>query len=64
MTSPLVKKMFVMNGTSAPTRATQDWYARQGYQPFATESMGYTFVDPETGEGEELYYLFMKKHLP
>lgn len=59
----MAKKMYAAQGKSVPTRTTQDWYERQGYQAFSKEVAGYTWVNPETGDSEGIDYLFMKKRL-
>lgn len=59
----MLRKVYAAQGRTVPTRSTQDWYERQGYQAFAKEVAGYTYVDPETGLSEDIDYLFLKKRL-
>lgn len=63
MSSTFVQRMYLAQGRAAPTVAIQDWYERQGYQVFAVEKGGYKWVNPTTGEREDIDYLFMKKPL-
>lgn len=63
MSGAFIKKVYLAQGRAAPTVATQDWYERQGYRVFSVEKAGYKWVNPETGEREDIDYLFLKKRL-
>lgn len=59
----MLRNMYAAQGRSVPSKTTQDWYERQGYQAFARDVAIFTFVDPETGDSEDIDYLFMKKRM-
>lgn len=61
--SSAAAKVHLAQGRPAPSVANQDWYERQGYRVFATEKGGYQWVNPTTGETEDIDYLFLKKKL-
>lgn len=58
-----VEKVYLAQGRPAPARAVQDWYEGQGYEVFAGEKGGYRWANPETGEREDIDYVFLRKRL-
>ncbi|ROW14594.1 hypothetical protein VPNG_03282 [Cytospora leucostoma] len=56
-----VEKVYLAQGRPAPALAIQDWYEGQGYEVFAEEAGGYKWANPETGEREDIDYIFLRK---
>ncbi|KAK7748607.1 hypothetical protein SLS53_000627 [Cytospora paraplurivora] len=63
LSSAFVEKVYLAQGKPAPALAIQDWYEGQGYEAFAKEVAGYKWTNPETGEREDIDYLFLRKRL-
>lgn len=63
LSSAFVERVYLAQGKPAPKVAIQDWYERQGYEIFDKWAAGYQWVNPETGEREDIDYLFLRKRL-
>lgn len=64
-TSNFMRSVYAARGQSPPALSTQDWYERQGYRVFATETSRYEWADPATGEPKSISIdcVFMRKRL-
>ncbi|ROV91663.1 hypothetical protein VMCG_09266 [Cytospora schulzeri] len=63
MEPALVQRVYLAQGNPAPVVPIQDWYEGQGYEAFAKEVGGYQWANPETGETQDIDYIFLKKRL-
>jgi hypothetical protein len=63
MEPALVQRVYLAQGNPAPVVPIQDWYEAQGYEAFAQEVGGYKWVNPETGERQDIDYVFLRKRL-
>lgn len=63
MEPALVRRVYLAQGNPAPVVPIQDWYEAQGYEAFAQEVGGYKWVNPETGERQDIDYVFLRKRL-
>ncbi|KAI1083397.1 hypothetical protein F5B20DRAFT_403858 [Whalleya microplaca] len=56
------KTMYIENGLPPPVVSKEEWYAKQGYEAFKREDVGYTWT-PREGISIPLRIVYMRKSL-